>query len=339
MTQQLFSRKLWRCGWMALLLVLVFSVTIAGCRPGPRVYRVGILSGLAFVAPAADGFKSRMAELGYVEGQNIQYDLQSADVDIAAYRRILQQFVDAKVDLIFAFPTEAAMEAKSITQGTNIPVVFCFSVIEDTGLVNSIREPGANITGVRYPGPEVMLKRFELMRRIAPQARRILLPYWRDYPTVPSQLKALYPAAEAEGITLIEAPVESAGELEKVLQSHQLADGSLDIDAILLMVDPVAITPETFLVAARFADQHRIPVGGAPMNVEDYRPLFGVMILPRPSGELVAPLADKILRGTPAGTIPVVSPEPFMQINYRRALELGLTVPESLLAEADEVIR
>ncbi|MCX7855721.1 MAG: hypothetical protein N2556_07070, partial [Anaerolineae bacterium] len=179
MAQQPVSRRLRWYGWGAFLLALVFSITIAGCRPSPRVYRVGILSGLAFVAPAADGFKSKMTELGYVEGQNILYNVRSADVDIPAYQRILQQFVDEKVDLIFAFPTEAAMEAKAITQGTNIPVVFCFAVVEDTNLVNSIREPGANITGVRYPGPEVMLKRFELMRRIAPQARRILLPYWR----------------------------------------------------------------------------------------------------------------------------------------------------------------
>ncbi len=339
MTHQAVSRRPCWYGWMALLLVLAFSTTMVSCRPSPRVYRVGVLSGLAFVAPAVDGFKSKMAELGYIEGQNIQYDVQSADVDSAAYQRILQQFVDAKVDLIFVFPTEAAMEAKAITQGTNIPVVFCFALVEDTYLVNSIREPGANITGVRYPGPEVMLKRFEIMRRIAPQARRILLPYLRDYPTVPSQLKVLRPVAESEGISLIETPVGSAAELEEALQSHRLADGSLDIDAILLMVDPVAITPETFLVAARFADQYRIPIGGAPMHVENYRPLFGLMILPYPSGELAAPLADKILRGTPAGTIPVVSPEPYMQINYQLALELGLTVPESLLAEADEIIR
>ncbi|MCS7177768.1 MAG: ABC transporter substrate-binding protein [Anaerolineae bacterium] len=319
------------------MLVLVGSGV--SCRPSPKVYRVGVLSGLAFIAPAVDGFKTRMTELGYVEGQNILYDVQSATVDVAAYRRILQQFVENQVDLIFVFPTEATLEAKAATQGTDIPVVFCYVVVEDTGVVNSVREPGGNITGVRYPGPEIMLKRFEVMQRIAPHARRILLPYWRNYPTIPSQLKVLRPAAEAVGVSLIEAPIESAAELEQVLQSHRLADGSLDIDAILFMNDPVAIMPETFLVAARFADQHRIPIGGAPMEVENYRPLYDLLVDPYTSGRLAAFLADKILRGTPAGTLPVVSPEPYLRINYRRALELGLLVPESLLAEADEVLR
>lgn len=324
---------------VCLLVLLVFILSGVGCRPRPRVYRVGVLSGLAFVTPAVDGFKSKMAELGYLEGQNILYDVQTATVDIEAYRRILQKFVNDRVDLIFVFPTEATIEAKAVTQGTGIPVVFCFVAIEDTGLVSSIREPGGNITGVRYPGPEIMLKRLELMRRIAPRARRILLPYWRNYPTLPAQLKVLRPAAEAAGVSLIEVPVGSVGELEAALQSYQREDGNLDIDAILLMVDPVAIMSDTFLVLAQFADQHRIPLGGAPMNVEGYRPLFGLSIDPYTSGQLAAPLADKILRGIPAGTIPIVSPEPYLQINYRLALELGLLVPDSLLAEADEIIR
>jgi len=90
----------------------------------PKVYHVGVLSGLQFDANITDGFKARMTELGYVEGQNIQYGIQQTDFDMAAYRRILQKFVADKVDLIVVFPTEASLEAKAATQGTNIPVVF-----------------------------------------------------------------------------------------------------------------------------------------------------------------------------------------------------------------------
>lgn len=85
---------------------------------------MGILSGLSYVAEAADGFKAKMTELGYVEGKNIIYDHQKTDFDMAAYKNILTKFVADKVDLVFVFPTEATQEAKAATQGTNIPVVL-----------------------------------------------------------------------------------------------------------------------------------------------------------------------------------------------------------------------
>jgi putative ABC transport system substrate-binding protein len=325
--------------WTMLIGVVVFALLLSGCgAEKPRVYRVGILSGLSFAVDAVDGFKAGMSELGYVEGQNIVYDLQSTEFDMAAYRSILQGFVDDEVDLIFVFPTEASQEAKAVTQGTDIPVVFSVANIEGTGLVDSLREPGGNITGVRYPGPDIALKRFEIMRELAPQATRMLVPYQRGYPIVESQLEVLHPAAEAVGVTLIEAPVDNAAELETVLQA-QVASADLGLDAILIIPEPLGVTPDPFLVMARFAAEHRIPIGGALMEVEGYGSLFDVGIDHLKTGEQAAPLADKILKGTPAGTIPVVSSESYLKINYRLTQELGLAVPESLLAQAVEVIR
>jgi putative ABC transport system substrate-binding protein len=325
--------------WTMLIWVVAFALLLSGCGPEkPKVYRVGILSGLSFAVDAVDGFKEGMAELGYVEGQNIVYDLQSTEFDMAAYQRILQQFVSDEVDLIFVFPTEASQEARAATQGTDIPVVFSVANIEGTGLVNSVREPGGNITGVRYPGPDIALKRFEIIRELAPQATRMLVPYQCGYPIVESQLEVLHPAAEAVGVTLIEAPVDNAAELETVLQA-QAASADLGLDAILIIPEPLGVTPDPFLVMARFAAEHRIPIGGALMEVEGYSSLFDLGIDHFKTGEQAAPLADKILKGTPAGTIPVVSSEGYLKLNYRLAQELGLTVPEGLLGQAVEVIR
>ena len=322
-----------------LVLIIVSALLLGGCRAEqPRVYRVGILSGLSFAADAVDGFKAGMAELGYVEGQNIVYDLQSTEFDMAAYRSILQGFVADEVDLIFVFPTEASQEAKAVTQGTDIPVVFSVANIEGTGLVDSVREPGGNITGVRYPGPDIALKRFEIIRELAPQTTRMLVPYQRGYPIVESQLEVLYPAAEAVGVTLIEAPVDNAAELEGYLQA-QAQSADIGMDAILIIAEPLGVTPDPFLVMARFAVEHLIPIGGALMEVEGYSSLFDVGIDHFKTGEQAASLADKILKGTPAGTIPVVSSESYLKLNYRLAQELGLTVPEGLLAQAVEVIR
>ncbi len=324
---------------MLLAFVTVLPLLLSGCcAEEPEVYRVGILSGLSFAVDAVDGFKAGIEELGYVEGQNIFYDVQSTEFDMAAYRGIVDGFVADEVDLIFVFPTEASQEAKAATQGTDIPVVFSVANIEGTGLVDSVREPGGNMTGVRYPGPDIALKRFEIMCQLAPEATRMVVPYQRGYPIVDSQLEILHPTAEAAGVTLIEAPVDDAAELEDFLQAQAEGD-DIGVDAILIIPEPLGVTPDPFLVMARFATEHQIPIGGAIMEVEGYGAVFDVGIDHFKTGEQAAPLADKILQGTPAGTIPLVSSESYLIINTKVAQDLGVTVPEILLAQAVKVIR
>jgi putative ABC transport system substrate-binding protein len=325
--------------WKLFGGLLVFVLLLSGCgAKKPQVYRIGVLSGLGYVADITDGLKAGMAELGYVEGENIIYDVQETDFDMAVYQNILQQFVADELDLIFVFPTEASLEAKAATQGTDIPVVFSFALIEGMGLVDSVREPGGNITGVRYPGPDIALKRFEIMRELAPQATRMLVPYQKGYPIVEPQLEALRPAAEAAGITLIEAPAANAAELEAILQAQVQSD-RIGVDAILIVAEPLAVTPGPFAVMGKFAYEHKIPFGGALMAAEGYESVFGVNVENTACGKLAAPLVDKILKGTPAGEIPVVSAESYFEISYRAAQELGMTVPEALLAQADKVVR
>jgi putative ABC transport system substrate-binding protein len=99
------------------------------------------------------------------------------------------------------------------------------------------------------------------------------------------------------------------------------------------------VTPENFAVIGKFAYEHNIPVGGALMSVEGYDSVFGVNVDPVKVGKQAAPLADKVLKGTKAGTIPVVSAENYFQINYKAAQALGLTVSDGLLSQAAEVIR
>jgi len=324
-----------------LTLLAVVCVSLSSCgkkAQEQKVYRVGILSGLEYMAGAADGFKAKMTELGYIEGENIVYDLQKTDFDMAVYKNILKEFVADKVDLIFVFPTEASMEAKAATEGTNIPVVFAIANIEDTNLVNSVRQPGGNITGVRYPGPDLAAKRFEIMRELIPQAKRMWIPYQKGYPIVKSQLEILRPMAASAEVTLLEAPASDAAELEAELQA-KAKSADIGMDVILFLAEPLAVTPDAFVVMGKFAAEHKIPIGGALMMVEGFGSVFGVNIDSVGTGKQAAILADKILKGTPAGTIPVVSSESFFQFNYKAAKELGLNVPEGLLSRADEIIR
>jgi putative tryptophan/tyrosine transport system substrate-binding protein len=246
--------------------------------------------------------------------------------------------VDDKVDVIVVFPTEASMEAKKATEGTGIPVVFTFALIEGMDLVDSIREPGGNITGVRYPGPDIVLQRFEIMHEMVPQAKRFLVPYQRGYPIVAPQLEALHSTAETAGVTLVELPASNTTELQAYFGARNKS-ADVGFDAILVIVEPLAVTPDAFEVIGKFAYEHKLPIGGALMAAGDYKSIFGVNVNTIAVGRQTAPLLDKVLRGTPAGTIPVVSAERFLQINYKAAQELGVNVSEGLLSRADEIIR
>jgi putative ABC transport system substrate-binding protein len=340
MNTQRKSQKVWALfSW-----VMIAAMLLSGCGQAQpsKIYKVGILAGLGAFAPAVEGFKSKMAEQGYVEGENITYDLQSTNVDIEAYKSISQKFVADKVDLIFAFPTEAAMEAKAATQGTDIPVVFAmaFTDVPGVNLIDSVREPGGNITGVRFPSAAIASRRLKILSEMAPLAKRVFVPYLKGYPNVPGQLDEIRQLAASEDIQLFEYAAASPQDLQTELDSYMLSGDVARIQAILMIAEPLGITPDFYSVLGKFSYEHKIPIGGALMNEgEDYASIFGVLPNPKTAGEQAAQLANKIFNGTSAGSIPVITSESNFNINYNAAQDLGVIVPESLLRQADEVIR
>ncbi len=326
-------------GWMILTLVIAASLVLSGCgAKKTKVYHVGVLSGLDVFAATTDGFKAKMTELGYVEGKNIVYDVQKTNAEPAKEKEFLQKFVADKVDLIVVFPSEEAVLAKAAAQGTNIPVVFCQTNIEGTGLINSVREPGGNITGVRYPGPDLAVKRFEILHELVPQAKRFWVGYLSTSQIVPDQLASLRPAAEKAGVILVEVPAESGAVMLADLAAREKTD-NIGIDAILLISEPLARKPDVFPTIGKFAADHHLPIGGVAFSKGGYTTVFGVATDNIAVGKLVAQQVDKIFKGIPAGTIPVLSAESYFTLNYKVAREQGLTVPEGLISQANEVLR
>jgi len=204
--------------------------------------------------------------------------------------------------------------------------------------VKSVREPGGNTSGVRFPGPEQISKRLEILLEIAPQVKRVWIGYDKNYLNTAPALEALRPLAASLGVTLVEVPAASIADLEADL-SARAASGDVGIDAIILMPDIFNHSPDGWGLISTFAAEHDVILGGSFLYTVEQGAVFGNANDLYKVGEQAAPIADKILRGTPAGTIPVVTPEQELWINYKVAQELGLTVPESLLGMAAEIIR
>ncbi len=331
------NRKQFITVCISLIVTLLVFAIIAGCAQA-KVYKVGVLIGLKFASPIADGMKEKMAELGYTEGKNITYDMQVVDFDMAVYKDISKKFVADKVDAIFVTPTEATMEAKAAAEGSKVPVVFNFCFTDGLDIIKSIAEPGGNITGVRFPGPDIAVKRFEIMRELAPKATRYLIPYQKGYPIVAPQIDAIRPVAKAAGVTLIEAPADNAADLDAYFKNLEKSK-NIGVDAIIVVAEPLTVTPDAFVVVAAFAEKHKIPFGGVLMTVGEVSSLFGVNVNFFESGKQGAPILDKVLKGTPAGTIPVVSNDSFIEVNVKEAQKVGITIPETLLKQAANVVK
>lgn len=306
--------------------------------PSGKVFKVGILSGLNLFAPIADSFKTELATLGYIEGKNIVYDLQKTNFEQEKEKQILAKFVSDKVDLIFGYNTEVSLEAKEAVKGTNIPVVFANAFTEGNNLIESIKHPGNNITGVRYPNIDVAIKRLEIMHEIVPQAKRIWVPYQKGYPSTLPIMEAVRPAAAKLGMTLIEFPTENVTALNAELAKRS-KQNDIGFDAVVFIPESLSTMKDAFATIISYTRAKKIPIGGSSVATEDYTTVFAVTVDNVEIGKLGAHLADKIFRGISAGTIPVVSPETFLIVNNKIATELGITLSKNVLNKANKIIR
>jgi len=290
-----------------------------------------------FFSNVQDSFKEAMRELGYVEGRNVTYDVFSASQPIGNEKAV-QKMIEEKVDLLFPIGTEISIETKKVAEGSGVPVVFGLAFIEGTGLVQNVRTPGNNITGVRYPTTESAVGRLELLHEIAPKVKRVWATYLKNYPTVPSQIAELNLAARKMGITLTIMPFENAAEVKEYLDGRMAAKDP-GIDAILELVEPFSVTPEVNEVIYKFADKYRLPISSALILKEASGPIVGFHPDNLKFGKLAAPIANKVLKGISAGTIPVVTADNDLRINYKLTKKLGLTVGEGLLSRSIEIVK
>ena len=294
--------------------------------------RVGIITGGGNPRSAAFfvAFEERLRELGWVAGKNLTIEFESGEgpEQLAA---IAKRMVQNRVDVIVAVGPERALKAASEATST-VPIVSValnYDPVEK-GYVTSLARPGRNITGVFVRNPEIGPKQLELLRQAVPRANRVGV-LWTDFSA--DQIAPLDAQAARLGVRLEKVKLVPPYDIEATFAALK-AQG---VDAVLAVGDPV-----TYRERARIAKaglERGIAVVGGPAYVESGILLgFGADL--NAALQSGAGYVDKILRGAKAADMPIEQPTKFrLIVNLKTAKALGITIPQSMLLRADDVIQ
>jgi len=309
-----------------------WPVAARGQQPTPPV--VGYLNSSSAweSAAGAEAFRVGLSEAGYVDGRNVLIEYRWAEGHYERLPIMAADLVRRQVSVIAALGTPAAPAANAAT--TTIPIVFRIGVDPvELGLVASLSRPGGNLTGVVTQNLELEPKRLELLHELVPAIEVVAALINPKSPNSEAQLRDLQAAARALGLTV--SPVRASSQLEFATAFEALAQ--MRPGALVITSDPFLFTLREHVGA--LALQHRMPsiaafreyaTAGALMsyggdNAESYR--------------VAGTYAGRILKGEKPANLPVQQATKIeLVINLKTAKALGLTVPQSLLARADEVI-
>ncbi len=319
---------------MALLLGGLFNPVSTEAQEAARVARIGFLA--ADRMPAAyQSFLQGLRDHGYVEGRNVVIEYRSAEGKIERLPALAAELVGLKVDVIVAAVTDAALAAQQATR--TVPIVF--PAVSDpvaTGLVASFARPGGNVTGLSFIAPELVGKSLELLKQAVPGVNRVAV-LWQSGGLAERQGKALRKAAEdaARVLGMRLQVVEARGPDDFDRAFAEITRGRADA----LMV----LTSATFIQArGRLVDlaaKERLPAVYPAREFVDAGGLLAYAPNLRDLFQRAATYVDRILKGAKPADLPVEQPTKFeLVINVTAAKGLGLTIPASVLARADQII-
>jgi len=307
----------------------------AEAQQAGTVYRVGYL-----IVPTAESsshireaFSRKLRELGWVEGQNLIIEALSADGNVARMPDLAAELVRRKVDVIVTPGASAALAAKKATSSIPIVMIFPTNPVE-LGLVASLSRPGGNVTGTTSTlGLEIFGKQLQLLKEAIPHASRVAIlrnpgdpsaRYMREVETAARSLRIRLQIVEAGG------PEEFDSAFAAMARERA--------DALLLSGTPTFLSHNARL--AELATKGRLPTMS---NFREYVEAGGLMAYAVNMADFVGHAAvyvDKILRGAKAADLPIQQPTKFeLIINLKTAKKLGISLPQSLLQRADEVIQ
>jgi putative ABC transport system substrate-binding protein len=312
---------------------LLAAPLVARAQQAGKIYRIGILEPIPAARNAAnlDALRKGLRDLGYAEGRNLIIEYRSADGRAERFPDLASELVRANVDLIVTRGTPAARAAKNAT-GT-IPTVMA-TMGDPRAIVASFAHPGGNITGVTTFSTELTAKRIELLKELVPNLSRVALLHNMGNPAAPPEWEETKTAVRSLGIQAELLDVRSQADLSSAfdlaVRKH--------VDAFLIGADGLTQMHQRTIVdlvarkglPAAYPAREFVEAGGLIAYAVNYPNLYFRL----------ASIVDKILKGATPASLPVEQPTRFeLVVNLKTAKALGITIPQSLLLRADEVIQ
>ena len=323
-----------KTAWLLILFAL-FSSSFAEAQQAGKVPRIGFLDPTSSAVSKAriESFRQGLVKLGYKEGKNIAIDYRFADGESERLNEHAAELIRLNVDIIVTRAIPGAVAAQHATIKTPIVFVGVADAVA-AGLVASLAKPGGNITGLTSLAPELSGKRLEVLRETFPKLARVAVLRNPSNAGDAITWKETEEAAQALGLQLHSLEVRSLKDFENVFESATKADGQ----ALLTLPDPLLQSHRKEIVD--FAAKSRLPgIYPDPEYVE----AGGLMSYAANPVEFYARAAsyvDRILKGAKPGDLPVEQPTKFdLVINLNAAKQIGLLIPQKVLARADRVIR
>jgi putative ABC transport system substrate-binding protein len=307
----------------------------AGAQQPAKVARIGFLGtgSPAVTAIQLEAFRQGLRDLGYAEGRNIVIEYRWAEGRVERFPDLAAELVGLKVDVIVATGTPVAHAAKNATR--TIPIVFA-TAADPVGseLVAGIARPGGNVTGLSLLAPEIVARQLQLLKEAVPKASRVAVLSNPANSYTALLVKETEAAARSLGVRVQLLGVRAADAFDSAFSAITKERPG----ALFVLFDPLFFAHQTRI--AEFANKNRLP---AMYPHREYAETGGLMAYGpdlRDNFRRAATYVDKILKGAKPADLPVEQPTKFeLVINLKTAKALGLTIPQSLLLRADEVIQ
>jgi putative ABC transport system substrate-binding protein len=326
-----FEMKFNKQQMLVVTLFIVAGLLLAACGAAqPETFTIGVVNYVPNLNPVLDGLKSGMADLDYVEDENVTY-LYNGPVEPTneAVDQEIQSMIAQDVDLLVTVGSLPAVRAKQIVEGTDMPVVFApvANLVAAQTLVDDLRQPGGNLTGVVNGNSAP--KALERLVNLVPEATKVYVPYNPANQVSADMLGTISEVATEMGVEIIPGEVASIEEAVTAIES--LPD---DVDAIFILPSPT-LAPG-YPTIAEAAIEQNLPLG-ASVNIQNA--LFNYAFDFFTAGEQAARLAGQILQGGNPAELPVEVAEFYLSINLQTAEAIGLDIPDDVLRQTDTVIR
>jgi putative ABC transport system substrate-binding protein len=320
----------------ALTLALLAAPLAAGAPPSGTVFRIGILGNVPLTNPEGarlwGAFIQGLRDLGYVDGQNIRIEHRSSEGKFERIPELAAELVRLKVDVIVAPATQNALAAKQATR--TIPIVMTNSLDPvGAGLIASLARPGGNVTGLSGISLETAGKQLALLKEMVPKVSRVAVlgnPTNQMYPALLGEVKV---AARSLRLQLQTLEARGPDDFERAFAAMIRERAG----AVFVLADGMFLLHRTRIV--QLVAKHRLPAMYPVREVVDDGGLMVYGPSLRDNFRRAATYVDKILKGAKPRDLPVEQPTKFeLIINLKTAKALGLTVPPSLLSQADQII-